>query len=192
MSTLKQRKLGCLPHRHPVQSTPPSVFSLPSKVKPRRCTAGRPRGRPGRKAGLTQRLASERERKEKKRAGRSFKTLKKQAFSLLKRSEVEELAGECGFYRRTPRYIKAFDFALCCAMAAMAYPFDGLGHQPARIHRDENLPVAFCAHVPAEHLGVARRCLPVYGTNIESGNVFPQMVELRPIPAFLGGSETWR
>jgi len=90
-----------------------------TRVKPRRSTAGRPRGRPGRKASLTQRLASERERKENKLAGRSFKTLKKQAFSLLKRSEVEELARECGFYRRTPRAISAFDFALCCAMAAM-------------------------------------------------------------------------
>ena len=78
-----------------------------TKVKPRRSTAGRPKGRHGKRTGLTQRLASERERKENKRTSRSFNTLKKQALSLLKRSEVEQLARECGFYQRTPRAITA-------------------------------------------------------------------------------------
>ncbi len=90
-----------------------------TKVTPRKKIAGRPKGSGSRRPALSKKMASERENKENKRAGRSLKTLKKHALSLLKHSEVEKLARECGFYQRTPRAIKAFDFALCCAMAAM-------------------------------------------------------------------------
>lgn len=40
--------------------------------------------------------------------------------SLITRQEVEELARDCGFYQRTPRGICAFEFVLCCALAAAA------------------------------------------------------------------------
>ena len=90
-----------------------------TKVTPRKKIAGRPKGSGSRRPTLSKKMATARENKENKRAGRSLKTLKKHALSLLKHSEVEKLARECGFYQRTPRAITAFDFALCCAMAAM-------------------------------------------------------------------------
>ncbi len=42
-----------------------------------------------------------------------------ETLSLVSKREVEELARQCGFYKRTPREITAFDFALCCALAAV-------------------------------------------------------------------------
>jgi hypothetical protein len=39
--------------------------------------------------------------------------------SMMSRQEVEEMAHEHGFYQRQPKAIRAFDFVLCCAMAAV-------------------------------------------------------------------------
>jgi IS4 transposase len=46
--------------------------------------------------------------------------LKREVLSIVPRDEVEQLARQCGFYRRTPQEIRAFEFALCCALAASA------------------------------------------------------------------------
>jgi len=38
---------------------------------------------------------------------------------LFTRREIEELARECGFYERRPKEIHAFDFVVCCVLAAL-------------------------------------------------------------------------
>ncbi len=49
----------------------------------------------------------------------SFKKLRERVLQLFTRDEVEELASACGFYERKPREIRAFEFALCCALGSM-------------------------------------------------------------------------
>jgi hypothetical protein len=51
---------------------------------------------------------------------RAYTHLEENVLSLMSRSEVERLARECGFYRRTPQQIRAFEFAICCALGAVA------------------------------------------------------------------------
>jgi putative transposase len=59
------------------------------------------------------------ERKRERRARRSYQALRRETLGLVTRAEVEQLACESGFYRRRPREIRAFEFALCCALAAV-------------------------------------------------------------------------
>jgi putative transposase len=74
--------------------------------------------------GATERVARQQHRQKEKKEVRGirkhFKAIKRCVFGLLPRDEVERLARECGFYKRKPRAIQAFDFVLCCSMAAMA------------------------------------------------------------------------
>jgi len=68
---------------------------------------------------LAQRLDKRSEEKRKRRTRHSYKALQQQTLGLVSEREVEELARQCGFYKRKPKEIRAFDFALCCALAAM-------------------------------------------------------------------------
>jgi len=88
-------------------------------VRPRSRTAGRPRGSRGKPGWLAQRLDERRGQKLKRRTRRSYEALQQQTLGLVSEREVEKLARRCGFYKRKPKEIKAFDFALCCALAAM-------------------------------------------------------------------------
>lgn len=90
-----------------------------TKVRPRGRTAGRPRGSSGALGSLAKRLDHERKVKGIRRDVRSYKALKRDTLSLFSRQEVEKTARECGFYPRTPRAIKAFEFVLCTALAAV-------------------------------------------------------------------------
>jgi putative transposase len=67
---------------------------------------------------LRRRLARHSERKSARRLQRAYRMLQRHVLSLMPRAEVERLARQCGFYRRTPQQIRAFEFALCCALAA--------------------------------------------------------------------------
>jgi len=57
-------------------------------------------------------------RKHERRTVGAFNRLKDGVLNLFSRSEVERIARECGFYRRTAQQIRAFEFALCCALAS--------------------------------------------------------------------------
>ncbi|MBI4705917.1 MAG: IS4 family transposase [Deltaproteobacteria bacterium] len=90
-----------------------------TRVRPRSRTAGRPRGSRSRPGWLARRLDERRKRKRARRTRRSYEALRRETLGLVSKREVEQLAWQCGFYRRSPREITAFDFALCCALAAM-------------------------------------------------------------------------
>jgi len=61
---------------------------------------------------------NERRRNLRKSRG-DFKRIKKHVFGLFSRGEVDELARKTGFYKRCPRQIPAFEFAVCCALASL-------------------------------------------------------------------------
>ncbi|MGC9420660.1 MAG: hypothetical protein ACP5EN_16975, partial [Rhodovulum sp.] len=66
------------------------------------------------------RLKRDIERRRNLRKSRcDFKRLKKYVFGLFSRGEVDELARKTGFYKRCPRQIPAFEFAVCCALASL-------------------------------------------------------------------------
>lgn len=89
-------------------------------ARPRLRSGGRPRGSRAKPGWLEQRLEERRGKKLERRARRSYQALQRETLGLVSEREVEELARDCGFYRRKPKEIRAFDFALCCALAAMA------------------------------------------------------------------------
>ena len=76
--------------------------------------------RPPAAGQLLWRLKCERERRNRRRTRSVYRRLKRQVLAILPRAEVEQLARQCGFYRRTPQEIRAFEFALCCTLAASA------------------------------------------------------------------------
>jgi len=86
---------------------------------PRQRTAGRPRGSVGEPGWLGRSLERQRLKKAQMRERRSYKALAKDTLSLLSKAEIEAIARECGFYKRDPKEISAFDFVLCCAMASL-------------------------------------------------------------------------
>jgi putative transposase len=69
---------------------------------------------------VRRRLLRDRDRKGLRRARSLFWRLEREVLSILPRAEVEQLARQCGFYRRAPQEIGAFEFALCCALGAVA------------------------------------------------------------------------
>jgi len=89
------------------------------RTTPRRRTAGRPRGSVGEPGWLRRSLERQRLRRAGLREQRSYRALAKDTLSLLSKGEIEGIARECGFYKRDPQEISAFDFVLCCAMASL-------------------------------------------------------------------------
>ena len=73
-------------------------------------------GEPG---WLRRNIERQRLRKAELRERHAFRALAKDTLSLLSKEEVEAIAKECGFYKRAPKEIPAFEFALCCAMASL-------------------------------------------------------------------------
>lgn len=90
-----------------------------TRVRPRR----RPGGQPPTPMSFSERLARQQQAKAAKKIRRQIKgkyrTLRKLVLDLLPKKEVEELAWECGYYVREPKELKAFEFAVCCALAAV-------------------------------------------------------------------------
>jgi IS4 transposase len=60
-----------------------------------------------------------RQRKARIRERRAYGALRKGVLQLVDKHEVEALARETGFCRRKPQGIPPFEFALCCALAAV-------------------------------------------------------------------------
>jgi len=88
-------------------------------TRPRSRTGGRPRGSRSKPGWLARRLDERRGKKLRRRTRRSYEALQRETLGLVSVREVEKLARDCGFYQRKPKEIRAFDFALCCALAAM-------------------------------------------------------------------------
>jgi hypothetical protein len=64
-------------------------------------------------------MAARRERKVRKRERFAFEALRRDTLSLFTDAEVEHLARESGFYQRSPRAIRAMEFALCTALSSL-------------------------------------------------------------------------
>ena len=90
-----------------------------TRVRPRSRVAGRPRGSQSQLGWLGRQLERKRGAKLGRRDVRSYEALRRDTLSLFTEAEVEEFGRESGFYQRTPRAIRAFDFALCTALAAV-------------------------------------------------------------------------
>ena len=92
----------------------------PPRRRPRTCarrpSAGTRRRKTRTGPGLKERLAKPRQAKARKRA---YAQLREGVLNLITKQEAEVLARETGFYQRKPQEIPAFEFALCCALAAM-------------------------------------------------------------------------
>ncbi len=90
-----------------------------TKVRPRSGKGGRPRGSIPLAERLERANTAKESKKRQRHVKRHYKEIRQQMLALLAREEVEELARECGFYRRTPREIRAFEFVVCSALAAV-------------------------------------------------------------------------
>ena len=90
------------------------------RVRPRAKIAGRPKGSVGKVSWIRRWQERRRARRPERRAQRDFVALRANALKLIHRGDVEAIARECGFYQRTPRAIRAFEFTICCALAAVA------------------------------------------------------------------------
>ena len=90
-----------------------------TKVRPRSGKGGRPRGAIPMSERLERSHKAKEAKQQQRHIKRNYKELRRQVFAVLGREEVEELARECGFYRREPREIRAFEFAVCSALAAV-------------------------------------------------------------------------
>jgi putative transposase len=91
-----------------------------TRVRPRSRVSGRPRGSRAEPGWLARRLERRLAEKLRRRDRRSLVALRGGTLSLFSKAEVEDLARETGFYRRKPRAIGAFDFALCTTLGATA------------------------------------------------------------------------
>lgn len=60
-----------------------------------------------------------RARKLRKRERLAYQALRRDTLSLFTQAEVEQLARESGFYQRSPRAIRGFQFVLCTVLAAV-------------------------------------------------------------------------
>ena len=85
----------------------------------RRSTWGRSRRKRRGGKSLSQRLVEDRKPKVTKKVKAAYARLRDGVLSLFTRDEVEQMARESGFYVREPKQIKAFEFALCCAMGSI-------------------------------------------------------------------------
>ena len=89
------------------------------RTRARRPSAGTRCRTPRAGPSLKDRLAKARQAKARKRMHSAYAQLRKGVLGPVTRQEAEVLARETGFYQRTPQEIPAFEFALCCALAAM-------------------------------------------------------------------------
>lgn len=90
-----------------------------TQVRPRRRIAGRPRGSHSQPGWLARRMDGSRARKLRKRELLSYQALRRDTLSLFTQAEVEHLARESGFYQRSPRAIRSFEFVLSTVLAAV-------------------------------------------------------------------------
>lgn len=97
--------------RNPPRSRP--------RTRARRSARGARRRPPATGTSLSEKLAKKREAKARKKVGNEYQQLREGVLTLVTKQESEELARETGFYQREPRGIRAFDFVLCCALAAI-------------------------------------------------------------------------
>ncbi len=90
-----------------------------TRVRPRSGTGGRPRGSQNSPGWLARDVERRHVSKVGRRDVRSYQALRRETLSLFTEAEVEALGWQSGFYRRKPREIRAFDFALATALGAV-------------------------------------------------------------------------
>ena len=105
--------------RQKASSTHRRSPNMRSKVRPRKRTAGRRRGSIGKLGWLARQMERKRQERLARREKRAYQALNDNVLSVIRRGEVDQLARECGYYRRTPLAINALEFVLCTALAAM-------------------------------------------------------------------------
>jgi len=88
------------------------------RTRARRSSRGR-RRRPAAGASLSEKLEEKRKAKARRKKRSEYQQIREGVLSLVTEQESEELARETGFYQREPKTIRAFDFVLCCALAAL-------------------------------------------------------------------------
>lgn len=90
-----------------------------TQVRPRRRRGGRPVGSPSRSSWIERSRDQRRGRLGKRRARRSYRELKRSALGLFSGPEVEAIARQTKFCRRSSRAIGTLPFALCCALSSV-------------------------------------------------------------------------
>ena len=111
-------------------TTSPSKSSTARRRNPTRASCRpRPRRRTGRCPSrvpalpvaeqIERRCSAKAATQRDRHTRRSFNELRRAALDVLGREEVEQLARKCGFTQREPKEIKAFEFAVCSALAAV-------------------------------------------------------------------------
>ena len=115
--------------RPPIPSAPKTALAIPrSRHHAALCPAVTPRELAPLDSTKSQTnspgwLARDVERRHVSKVGRrdvrSYQALRRETLSLFTEAEVEALGWQSGFYRRKPREIRAFDFALATALGAV-------------------------------------------------------------------------
>ena len=96
--------------RNPPRSRPRTRARRSSRAKWRRPSTG---------TGLGKKLEQKRQAKARKKLRTEYQQLQEGVLKLVTKDEVDELAWETGFYQRQPDRIPAFEFVLCCTLAAL-------------------------------------------------------------------------
>ena len=97
--------------RNPPRGRPRTTNRRASGVKKRR--------QPRNGKSLSERLDRERKAKAPRKARAAYQRLRRGVLQLVTEPEAERLARQTGFYRRAPKEIRAFEFALCCVLASV-------------------------------------------------------------------------
>lgn len=97
--------------RNPPRSRPCTTARCAPKTRRRKAPPG---GTP-----VSKRMERSRRRSAQRRQARAYQRLRKGVLRLVTRAETEALARQTGYYQREPQQLRAFEFALCCALAAV-------------------------------------------------------------------------
>ncbi len=90
-----------------------------SRVRPRKRNGGRPSGMVPLSERCARHQAGKAAKKMRRQLKGNYKTLRHLVLDLIPKEEVDALARECGYYVRKPKAIGAFEFVICCALAAV-------------------------------------------------------------------------
>lgn len=97
--------------RNPPRSRPRTGTRRPAQRNRRR------RSKTGQR--LKEKLERKRQAKAQRKRKREYALLRKGVLGLISGAEAEALAWETGYYQREPQHLCAFEFVLCCALAAV-------------------------------------------------------------------------
>jgi putative transposase len=99
--------------RNPPRSRPRTAARRRAKAKARRRKA------PPDSTRVSERLARSKKKAARQQQKQSYRSLRQGVLKLVTRRETEKLARETGYYQREPQQLRAFEFALCCALSSV-------------------------------------------------------------------------